>query len=347
MKRKGITQSAAIIAIVLLIGLTLAGRKGVYREIPFEDTRVLMDTFVTIKAFGENKGTVEMAVDEAFDEIERLDALMSFYSKKSEVSAINGAGGDRIKISKETYDVLTTSLKVAEDSGGAFDPTVGSIEHLWNFAAKRTPDPQELARLLPLVGYEKLELSDEDRSVRLTQAGMKIDLGGVAKGYALDRAADILAKRGIGSALLTMGSTTKVIGLKADGKPWKIGIQNPRTKGEESLLGSLLLDGLTLSTSGDYQRYFEEGKIRYHHILDPKTGMPSKGLMSATVLGEISAAEADALSTAVFVMGPKLGVEFLEGDGRIEGILVLSDGSIQITSGLKGRVEDLKKNALD
>ncbi|MDI6799816.1 MAG: FAD:protein FMN transferase [Actinomycetota bacterium] len=348
MKRKTITQSAVMIAIVLLIGLALFAKKGVYESVPYEKTEVLMDTFVTIKAFGSDKEMVEEGVGAAFAEIKRLDELMSFYSKESEVAAINEVSGQRfVRVSFDTFELISLSLDVSRKSLGAFDPTVGSIEHLWDFVEKRRADPSELAAAVALVGYEGIELDEDKRAVRLKAEGAKIDLGGVAKGYALDRAADILRDNGIESALLTMGSTTKVIGVKADGKPWKVGIQNPRFAGDGSLVGVLSLDGLALSTSGDYQRYFEEDGIRLHHILDPKTGMPAEGLMSASVIGEITAAEADALSTAVFVMGNEKGLEFLESDDQIEGILVLSDGSVKITSGLEGRVQELKDNAWD
>lgn len=348
MKRKELTQSAVMIAIVLLIGLALFAKKGVHESVPYEKTEVLMDTFITIKAFGSDKKMVEEGVDAAFAEIKRLDELMSFYSEESEVAAINEVSGQRfVRVSFDTCEVISLSLDVSRKSLGAFDPTVGSIEHLWDFVEKRRADPGELAAALPLVGYKGIELDENKRAVRLKAEGAKIDLGGVAKGYALDRAADILEESGIESALLTMGSTTKVIGVKADGKPWKVGIQNPRFAGDDSLIGVLSLDGLTLSTSGDYQRYFEEDGIRFHHILNPKTGMPAEGLMSASVIGKITAAEADALSTAVFVMGGEKGMEFLESDDRIEGILVLSNGSVKITSGLEGRVQDLKNNVGD
>ena len=296
--------------------------------------RVLMGKIVEIKAHGEDRRYLLRAIDRAFEEMERLEALMSSYRPDSEVSLIEREAPLWVRVSPEVFDVLSKALEVSRLSDGAFDITVGILSKVWDFEKGKIPSRKDLETLLPLVDYRYLELK-EGNLVRLRRRGVRLTLGGVAKGYIVDRAMDVLERMGVREALINAGGDVKAMGQRV----WRIGIQHPRKEG--SLLGILDLRSGAVATSGDYQRFFiREGK-RYHHILDPDTGMPVEGLQSVTILAP-EAWYADALATAVFVMGGDGGRRLIEGLEGVEGVLVDRDGRVWLSSGLKGKVELLR-----
>jgi len=332
--------------IILLIGLGITlwmtQNRG-YTGDPFVREEVLLDTFVKIKAYGGSKARVEKAADEALAEVKKVEDSMNFFDPKSEISRINRAAGKKaVEVSDEVLEVISLSKSYGEETAGAFDIAVGPLIPLWGFGENpRIPSQSEIDRVLPLVNLEDIEIDGETKTVLLKRPGMMIDLGGVAKGYAADKAIETLKKRGVTQALITTGSTTRVLDSKPDGEPWRIGIEHPRKSGQT--IGILNLVDKSVSTSGDYQRYFIKDGKRYHHILDPKTGKPAGGVMSITVVAGRSCAEADILSTAIFVMGYPRGMSFIEKTGDLEGVLVTSDGRVHVSSGLKDKVEDLQK----
>ncbi|MDI6822703.1 MAG: FAD:protein FMN transferase [Actinomycetota bacterium] len=333
--------SIGLMALILWWALRAKG----YTQEPYVKERVLLGTYVSIKAYGKDQGRVERAVNEAMSEMEKVHRLMNFFDPSSEISKINqNAGKKGVRVSSEVTAVVSLSKAYGQKTAGAFDITVGPLTQLWNFEKKpHIPTKVELDEKLPLLDLKSISIGRKNNLVKLEKPGMRLDLGGVAKGYATDKAIEALKRHGISQALVTTGSTTRVIGSKPRSKPWRIGIQHPRSKkGEEEIIGILKFrDDKSVSTSGDYQRYFVKKGRRYHHILDPKTGMPIEGLMSVTVVTSRSCTEADILSTAIFVMGYPKGMNFIEQTKDLEGVIITSDGKACVSSGLKGKIENL------
>lgn len=331
-----------IIIIVGIIGWGLLSLRG-YSAEPYVKQKILLDTLVTVKVYGENKNKVEEAVNKAFSEMKRIENLINNYDPQSEISRVNQkAGREAVKVSPETFKIVKLSKLYGKKTGGVFNITVEPLVSLWSFGGrKHIPNQQELNKILPLINLNWVQLDKKNQTVKLAKKGMGLDLGGVGKGYAADRAITILKRYGIRNALVTTGSTTRVLGKKPDGKPWQVGIQHPRKEGE--IIGILSLENQSVSTSGDYQQYFIKNGQRYHHILSPFSGMPATEVISVTVVTDKSCAEADILSTAIFVMGYPEGMQFIERTKNLEGVIVDAQGKIHLSSGLKRKVKDLKR----
>ncbi len=335
----------SIVLMLLLLVLTaaavLSGRNGKYLDEPYEKEKVALDTLVSIKVYGEENRQVEQAVDLAIKEIEKVDKETDYYDPRSDISQLNKNAANNsntpVPASAHLVEIISTCKELSRLSGGAFDLTLGPVIELWNFGGKgRVPSAHRLGNALALADMGGLKVDRKKSTVLFRRLHMQLDLGGVAKGYAADRAVDILKRKGIDSALVTTGSTTVVLGAKPDGKPWLVGIQHPRKEGKT--LGTLELTNENVSTSGDYQRYFVRNGKRYHHILDPKTGLPANRCRSVTIVTKKSCTEADILSTAVFVMGASKGLDLLETLADTEGIIVDSRGKVHVTAGLEPRL---------
>jgi thiamine biosynthesis lipoprotein len=309
-------------------------KEGLYRK-----TMILMDTLVTIHVVADSEKAADTAMRSAFGEIGKLDTLLNFFSDKSEVGMINrSAGAPGVRVSPETLEVIEKAVYASENSGGAFDITIGPESSLWDFVSKVKP-PDELIRVkLGLVDYRSIALDKERSVVGLKKKGMLVDLGAIAKGYATDRAVEALKKLGIRSGLVAVAGDIKAFGLKQDGKPWRIGIRNPRQKGkDDEILATVEITDMAISTSGDYERFLIIDGERFHHILDPKTGYPARGCRSASVMAK-DGVITDSFSTAVFVLGPKKGMELLTKMG-LEGMIVDKEGKIHMTPGMRDKVE--------
>jgi thiamine biosynthesis lipoprotein len=290
------------------------------------------------------------AVDEAFEIVARLDTLLSTYKPDSEISIVNrNSGGGFTKVDPLVVAVLDSSLFYWNLTGGAFDVTVGPLMELWGFRGgrPRVPDRERLADALARVGASGLEIDRSGSSVRLGRPGAGLDLGGIGKGFALDRAADVLRSRGITNAMLNSGGNLLFMG-SAGGRPWSAGIADPRSP--ESVIARFEPGASAVSTSGDYESYFIAGGVRYSHILDPRTGWPASGVRSATVIAP-AATGADALSTAVLVMGAGPGMELVESIPGVEAVLITAPAGkggaagaeaparLAVSSGLSGKLE--------
>lgn len=278
------------------------------------------------------------AFDLAVSEMERIESEMSEWREGTFVSKINqSAGSEAVIVPPELFHVISAARKVSELSGGAFDISWAAMRGLWKFTKgeERVPSPEEIAGKLQFLNYRDIELDEAKKSVFLKRQGMAIGLGGIAKGYAVDKAMDILVKQGITNAIIKAGGDMRIQGTN-DGAPWDIGIQHPRDKNK--VLAVLHLSNISVSTSGDYERFFIKDGVLYHHIIDPETGMPARGCMSVTILAP-DTMTSDALSTAVFVLGPEKGMQLIEGLPGIEGIIVDSNGKIHSSQGIE-------KNAL-
>jgi thiamine biosynthesis lipoprotein len=317
--------------LVIMLSLLLAACQK-QAEQPVNRTRLLMGTVVEITAFGPEAATGE-AVERAFAELSRVERLMSPHLEQSDLSRLTRAP-QGAELSLETIGLLQRSLELNRISSGAFDPTLGQLKQLWGVEGDQPhlPSAAEIAAVLQQTGPQRLTI--EGLRVTKSAPGLAIDLGGIAKGYAIDRAADLLRQAGVTQASINAGGDLRLLGDR-QGRPWRIGIQHPRKPGE--LLAVLSLTDRAVVTSGDYERFFEIDGVRYHHIFDPATGRPATACQSVTIVAA-DATLADALATAAFILGPETGRELLESQGA-EGILVGADGQVLTTAGLKGQIE--------
>jgi len=271
------------------------------------------------------------AAEIVFSVFRDVDQTMSEWKPDSAVAAVNRAAGRRaVVVPADLFALIGRGIEMGRLTDGAYDISWAALWGVWDFKAEQPKVPPKalLRRRAALVDYRQIELDDKAQTVRLPRPGMRLGLGGIAKGYALDRAASALQQRGIASFMLVSGGQVLVRGQRGR-RPWRVGIRNPRG-GPSDYFMVLQLQDTSVSTSGDYERYFEvEGK-RYHHILDPKTGEPTRGLRSATVVCA-DAALADALSTAVMVLGPRRGLNLLQRLPQVEGVLVDARGAVHAT----------------
>ena len=331
--------ASAMMLIVLLTATFFLGCR--FSEEPVTREQIgLFDTRIEIRAYGRNAAS---AVDKAFDELTRLHNLLNAYDPNSEISKVNSsAGKEPVKVSQETLEVVERALYFARISGGAFDPTVLPLAKLWNIGGEnpRVPSEEEIRSALSLVDYRKVLIDEESSTIFLEAAGMGLDLGAIAKGYAVDKVASLLREKGVKSFLVNAGGNVYVGGEKPGGQPWRVAITDPVADptGTERYLGIYTGTDISVVSSGDYQRYFEINGVRYHHIFDPKTGYPAKNLRGTTVIGE-SSTDCDGLSTTLFVLGSEKGKELLSEFPGVGAIFVKPDGSIEMTPTLEGKVK--------
>ncbi len=326
---------------VFLVFLCLTGCEKRFRESKF-----LMSTIVEITVVGTEEQS-RQAMMLAFEEIRRIDGLMSVYNPDSEVSRVNEAAGEfAVRVSADTLEVVSESLRIARLTNGAMDITVAPLMELWGFGngENRVPPDDELQEKLLLVDYRKVLADADSSTVRLDLPGMRIDVGGIAKGYAVDSAIRVMKEAGIRNALISAGGDIYAMGAPPGKESWKIGIRHPRARAD--LLGILELKDRAVATSGDYENFFEVDGKRYCHIMDPGTGRPVQGIMSVTILAD-TAAEADALATAIFPLGADKGMKLIESLEGVDGIMVTGseadDMKVMMSSGLENRVQLMKK----
>ncbi len=289
--------------------------------------------------FADDRGPAraERAARAAVAEARRIEAKYSRYRAQSVVSEINReAGRGPVVIDGETEHLVRSALELWRTTGGRFDPTVGALRRVWDFKAARVPSAAEVAALLPLVEARAVEL--QHGTVGLGRAGMELDLGGVGKEYAADRVAERLREEGVASAVINFLGDVRTLGRRGDGRPWRVGVQDPRDRGRCRLVVRVGAEA-GVATSGDYERGFIEDGVRYHHLLDATTGWPARGLASVTVVAP-TAFDAGRLATAAFLLGPTAGLDLLEGATGVEAAMITEAGDLLATSGL-GAIADL------
>lgn len=295
-----------------------------------------MGTVIEITLQTDDEEGAKKATLQAFEEIKRIEQLMSPWIGTSDVSRLNrSAGKDWVKVSPETFDVIQRSQKISGLSEGAFDITIAPLIQLWRKAREKgvPPPPEEIKKVLGLVNFRNL-LNRSDGKVFLKRKGMAIDLGGIAKGYAVDRAFEILTSLGYKNLIVNAGGDLRTGGLK-NNEPWSIGIQNPRSA--EKVMATISVSDSAIATSGDYEKFFFHQGKRYHHILNPKTGFPADGYQSVTILSK-DGMTADGLATAVFVLGPEKGYALCQKIGGVECLIMDREGKAVMTPGLKERI---------
>jgi thiamine biosynthesis lipoprotein len=283
----------------------------------------------------DDSATAERAADAAFAEIHRLENRLSTWIPSSDLSRVNAAAGvEPVVVGPEAFELVRRSLAIAELTGGAFSVTVGPAVQLWNVTeGGDVPTPEALDALRPLLDPGQVRLDAAHLTIFLTRHGMRLDVGGIGKGYAADRAAEVMRKAGGRAGVVALSGDIKTFG-RQDGGPFRVGIQHPRRAG--ALLGTVELENEAISTAGDYERYFERDGVRYHHILDPGTLQPARACQSVTIIAE-EGVMADGLDTGIFVMGPERGMALIERLPDVEGIIVAADGTVRVSSGLRNR----------
>ncbi len=305
-------------------------------------TRVVLAAYTTTE-IGETK--TRASLDLALAEIRRIENLMSTWIASSEVSRINrAAGADPVVIGEETFGVIAKSLWISKLSEGTFDITFASMGKVWSFdedISTVVPDPKTIETARKRIDYRKVKLDAANKTVQLTAAETQINLGGIAKGHAIDRAADILRKSGLTSFYCQAGGDLYVEGLKPDGSPWRVGIRDPR--GADGKFFAILdVENHAFSTAGDYERFFlSKDNKRYHHILDPRTGYPASASRSVTIWAK-DAITADAIDNAVFILGPEKGMALVESLEDTGAVIVDANNNVYISKRLKGKVKILK-----
>jgi thiamine biosynthesis lipoprotein len=303
-----------------------------------ERSGAAMGSELRLTAWTNDDRSAQAAFAAVFLEFERLEALMSVWRANSDVLRINAAAGRHaVPVSQDVRAALRTAQQVSEWTGGKFDVTFGALSDVWKFDHDQDntiPDADAIRRRLPLIDYRQIEIDDRAGTVFLRRTGMRVHLGGIGKGYAVEHAMRTMRAAGLRDFMIQAGGDLYVAGQR-DGHPWRLGINDPRGASGRSFATLELSDG-TFSTSGDYARFFVKDGVRYHHLLDPATGQPARACRSVTIVAD-SPLIADGLSTGVFILGPEAGMALIERLPQVEGVIVTAKNEVLVSSGLKGR----------
>lgn len=319
----------ALLAGLFLLGLAVARPAS---ALWLDRHEAIMGTNIDVEIWHDDATRGNAAIDAVMAEMRRIDDLMSHYKPASELSQINAhAFGAPVVVDPELFDLIKLATHFSEITEGAFDITYASVGYLYDYRKHVKPTEAQIEAALPSVDWRNLLLDAQHHSVRFEHKGMRIDLGGIAKGYAVDRGIAILQARGVQHAVVTAGGDTRIIGDRF-GRPWIVGIRHPDDK--TKIVTRIPLVDTAMSTSGDYERYFDENGVRYHHIIDPRTGHSASKVRSATILGP-TAVQTDGLSKTAFVLGPEKALEIIERLPDFDAIFVCPDGRVLYTKGLQ------------
>ena len=296
-----------------------------------------MGTLVTVTAVASDKNMGDRAVQAAFDEIKRLEQLLSTWRSDSELSQVNAeAGHQPVQVSRETVELVVRSIEMTQLTNGGFNIAVGPAMDAWSFTERqRIPTGEELQRLKPLVDGTNIQINKQLRTIYLPREGMRIDVGGIGKGYAADRAVEQMKQAGAQGGVVALSGDIKTFGVLPDRNGFPVGIRHPREEG--ALIAMIDLKDEAISTAGDYERFFERDGVRYHHILDPRTLRPARTCQSVTVIAK-EGTVADGLDTGIFVLGPEQGMALVERLPDVEAIIIDDKGKMTVSSGLRDRL---------
>jgi FAD:protein FMN transferase len=319
--------NAALALAVCLLALSLPVRAA-WRE----RTEAIMGTRIYVELWHDDPAQGDAAIDAVMSEMRRIDALMSHYKPESQLSQINArAAREPVQVDPELFDLIKLSTHYSQITEGAFDITYASVGHLYDYPNHVKPTEAQIKAALPAVNWRNMRLDPVQHTVRFEHPGMRIDLGGIGKGYAVDRGIAILKARGIAHAVVTAGGDSRIIGDRM-GRPWLVGIRNPDDK--TKVVTRIPLIDSAMSTSGDYERYFDENGVRYHHIIDPGTGHSASKVRSATILGP-TATQTDGMSKTAFVLGPEKALEIINRMPEYDAVFVCPDGRVLYSNGLR------------
>ena len=324
--REGVWGWAVFFVVLFLIGFFIA-RNSSDQVNAVKRTQILLGTVVEIQVRDADEEKAEDAIAKAFKEIKRIDDLFTTYNEESPVWNLNNTTDSIISVDPEIYNLIVLCDSITKISKGCFDVSLDNLTKVWGFCNDNPhlPAKLEIDSAMLISGWKNVKLLGNNKIIKTKKVGL--NFGAIAKGYAVDKAIDVLKKLGIKDALVNAGGE-----ISAIGDAWIVGIQHPREV--NSIIKKLKLKNVTVATSGDYEQYFEKDGLRYHHILDPKTGSPSTGLQSVTIINK-SNTFADALATAVFVMGKEDGIKLIESLDDTEAMIIYSDGKIFFSSGFE------------
>ena len=305
-----------------------------------EREAAIMGTRIAVEVWHEDADRAEAAIDAVIAEMHGIDDLMSHYKPESQLSRINlDAATAPVKVDAELAGLIARALEFSELSGGAFDITYASVGYLYDYRERRHPSEAQIQAALPAISWRHVVVDRGASTVRFLMPGVRIDLGGIAKGYAVDSAIQILRDHGIRNGTISAGGDSRILGDRR-GRPWVVGIRHPDDPNR--VIARIPLEDAAISTSGDYERYFDEGGVRYHHIIDPRTGKSPTGVRSVTVIGP-NATLTEGLTKSVFVMGPERGLALIETQEDVDAVIVRSDGRVFYSKGL-APPEDVEPN---
>jgi len=329
MKRK-----LMIIVLTFVLAIGIVGCTNEDSNQPISRTEIFMSTPVSITIYD---GEYENILDKAFEKVEEVENLVSINKENTEISELNkNAGIEKVKLSDISYDILKKGLEYSKLSNGSYDITIGPLVKLWNigFEDAKVPSQDEINEVIDTIDYNNIEINDSTKEVFLTKKGMEIDLGSIAKGYIADEIANILKQEGVNRAIIDLGGNIYALGSKSSNSNWKIGIQNPfNDRGE--VVGGIEVSDKTVVTSGIYERFIEENGVKYHHILNPKTGYPYETDIAGVSIITDKSIDADALSTLTFTKGLEEGLKFIEGLDNVDAIFITNDKKIYITDNIR------------
>ena len=326
--------SSYIVAMQRLVLLLLTGllNSPVASADWYQYQQPVMGTIIRLELWANDRFRADRSMAKVMDEMHRIDHLMSHYKSDSELSLLNkSAARGWTGVSKELFALIDQSLLYSRLTRGAFDITYASVGYQYNFRFGKRPSNQQIKTTLSAVNYKNLVLDKKQQRLRYAVPGVLIDLGGIAKGYAVDRGIEILNRAGIRHAMIGLGGDSRMLGDRR-GRPWQLGVRHPRS--HNAIVARLPLVNQAISTSGDYEQYFERDGIRYHHIIDPRTGDSARATRSVTVTGP-DATQTDALSTGLFVMGNNQAMQLIESLDGYEAIIIDDKGKLSASSGLR------------
>ncbi len=294
----------------------------------------LMGTRFEITVVAPNEEIGYINIDEAVSEIQRIEKIISSWDEESETALINrNAGIKPVKVSPELFNLIERSIRISEITDGAFDISFASIDHIWKFdgSMKMAPDDSDIKKSIAKIGYKKIELDPENSTVFLPERGMKIGFGAIGKGYAADRAKELLVSKEVKGGIINASGDLTTWGTKVTGEKWLVGITNPLNK--KKAFGWLPIVESSVATSGNYEKYIQLDGKRYSHIIDPRTGYPTTGINSVTIFAK-QAELCDALATSVFILGKDVGLHLINQIDGVEAIIVDSENKIQKSTGI-------------
>jgi thiamine biosynthesis lipoprotein len=297
-----------------------------------ERTEAIMGTRCYVQLWADDPDKGNAALDAVMDELRRIDNLMSHYKPESQLSQINAhANQEPVQVDKELFDLIKLSTHYSEITEGAFDITYASVGYLYNYPLHIRPNEAQIQAALPAVNWRNLIFDEQNHTIRFGHPGMRIDLGGIGKGYAADRGAEILKARGISNAIVTAGGDTRILGDRR-GRPWLVAIRHPDNPAK--VVTRIPLEDCGVSTSGDYERFFDEDGVRYHHIIDPHTGHSASKVRSATIIAP-TATQTDGMSKTAFVLGADKTLEIINRMPEYDAVFVKPDGQVLYSNGLR------------
>jgi FAD:protein FMN transferase len=298
-------------------------------------TEAIMGTRIYVEVWADDAAQGNAAIEAVMEEMRRIDALMSHYKPDSELSLINErAAQEPVRVDPELFDLIKLSTHFSQLTDGAFDVTYASVGYLYNYPLHVHPTEEQIKAALPAVNWRYLVFDAEHHTIRFARPGMRIDLGGIAKGYAVDRGIAILKAHGIAHAIVTAGGDSRLLGDHR-GRPWLVSIAHPdEPHNPAKVVTRIPLVDCAVSTSGDYERYFDEAGVRYHHIIDPHTGHSATRVRSATIIGP-TATQTDGLSKTAFVLGPEKALEIIERLPDFDAVFVTPEGKLLYSKGLR------------